>query len=100
MQESFSPKASGITNISASGTSATSALSGAPGKGKFQVRVANLAAVVAYIRFGNGSQTAVTTDMALQANATEVFTVRDVTDVGVILASSTGTVQFTVGVGL
>ena len=87
--------------ISASTTSATGALPGfdATRVGD-TVRVYNATASAAFFRSGAGAQTALATDAFIAPGSTEVFSLSpETSNVGVLLASGTGTVYFQRGAG-
>ena len=91
----FTPKQPSATTAAPAGASAAATLAGeCP-----QVRLiwkATTSGNLCQIRWGKGSQTAVTTDMAMADGATEVFTKQDATDLAVI---GTGTLYVVCGVG-
>ena len=85
------------TAVSASSSSADEAI---VTKGRTQILVTNACSVTAFIKSGIGAQTAATTDTPVLANTAQVFSIPSNHDtVAVILASGTGTVYFTVGIG-
>jgi|TARA_R110000868_G_scaffold392795_1_gene663575 FixJ family two-component response regulator len=90
---------SGLATAKVAGT--TTSQSVALSAKDYQVRVFNSAASIAFIRFTAGASTAVTTDMPIPPGAVEVFSLNESqTHVSVILASGTGDVYFTSGVGI
>ena len=64
------------------------------------VRVYNATASAAFFRSGAGAQTALATDAFIAPGSTEVFSLSpETSNVGVLLASGTGTVYFQRGAG-
>lgn len=85
------------TTVAASTTSADESIST---KGRTQVLVTNAAAALAYIKSGIGAQTATSADTPVLASSAQVFSIPSNHDtVAVLLASGTGNVYFTVGIG-
>jgi hypothetical protein len=83
-------------------SSATPAFVGAASGGHSVMRIVNAGPNTAFIRFGVGAQTAVTTDMPLMAGMSELFSkAADTNTVAAICASAqTATVYITCGEGL
>lgn len=94
----FSPTAGGTISVSATASSQTIAVPMAPATGPWQCVVYNAATVIAFIREGTGTAV-VGTDMPVPPSSTTIVTFDNTQSVGVILASSTGTVYLTPGVG-
>jgi hypothetical protein len=85
------------TTVAASTTSADEAIAT---KGRTQILVTNAATVLAYIKSGIGAQTATSADTPVLGNSAQTFTIPSNHDtVAVLLASGTGNVYFTVGIG-
>lgn len=96
-----------LPSVTVAGTAAAVAstgFSGSTNNAQRQIRVSNTAAVWAYVNFGIlGSVVAATVaaSLPIAPGAVEVFTVaNEVNAASVILASGTGNVIFTRGVGL
>lgn len=89
---------SNTASISGSTTSASASLGGSGGT---SLRVYNASSAVAYVRWGSGAQTAVTTDTYLAPGATETFQINGnmVDTVAAILSTGTGSVLFQRGHG-
>ena len=72
-------------------------------RGPFQVRVCNLGTATAWIKFGDGTVAATTSDLPIPGNGfTEVITVNPDTAtpyVAAIAAAATGDIAFTLGGG-
>jgi hypothetical protein len=95
MATTFAPKQSSSNDVSATTTTASGTLDPTCP----QVRVVNLGTVTVRCRWGKGAQTAVTTDMAIAAGATESFTKQDADTIAFITASGSATVNVTSGHG-
>jgi hypothetical protein len=92
MADTFIPKLASATTAAPSGSSASASLAAeCP-----NVRLYWSGAAVAQVRWGKGSQTAVTTDMALAPGAVEVFGKQDADTLAVI---GTGTLYIICGTG-
>jgi hypothetical protein len=95
MSDTFAPKFASATSAAPAGSSAAATLAGeCP-----QVRLAWKATSSGdrcQIRWGKGSQTALTTDMQMLDGATECFSKQDATDLAVI---GTGTLYIICGTG-
>lgn len=84
--------------IAASTSSATATLARA--RDQTAVVTNPAANAVVFVKFGAGSQTATSTDTAVSPGTSRVFGLLEAdTNVGVLLASSTGTVYVSVGDG-
>jgi len=83
------------TSISATGTSASATIRfDAP-----QVRLYNSGTVAVFVRWGNGSQTAVATDMAIAPGAIEVFGKQGADTLAAITGGTAATLYITSGTG-
>jgi hypothetical protein len=112
-QEPFSPNFSKTKTISASSTSSSVTLDATdvsstptnPSAGVWGghtiMRIVNVGPNTAFIRFGVGAQTAVTTDMPIPSGAIEVFTKAGDADTvaAICAAAQTATVYVTCGQG-
>jgi hypothetical protein len=100
-EDPFRPILAKTVNVSGSTTSANVSLGLVGG---CQVRVHNSAGAAAFVTFGNSAVTAsASTDMPVPAGGVELFTVPnsagDNLYAAAVLASGTGSVYFTPGVG-
>jgi hypothetical protein len=95
MADTFIPKLVSATTAVVAGSSATFSLAGECPQVRF-VWKATTAGNLCQIRWGKGSQVAVTTDMAMADTATECFGKQDATDGAVI---GTGTLYIICGTG-
>jgi hypothetical protein len=91
----FSPKLASSTTASPAGSSAPASLAGECPAVRLLWK-ATSAGDLCQVRWGKGSQTAVTTDMSMADGATEVFQKGDATDLAVI---GTGTLKIVCGTG-
>jgi hypothetical protein len=104
----FQPTDGATVKIAATTTTGNHILGGQPSPGgqRIQFRVTNDGTTVAYIRFGNSSVAATTSDIPLMPGSTSVLsvTVPDTLTTGLyaaaIMASGTANICFTTGVGL
>lgn len=95
MKSLFTPGAT--VNIAATTTTGRVAL---PTTGAAQVAVVNDGATTAFVKFGNSTVEATTSDTPILAGSVRGFTVpSNATHVAAIMSSSTATVYFTMGDG-
>jgi len=97
----FTPYGLATMAVSATTSTASGALNlpSAPHAGT-TVRIHNAASVVVFIKFGDSTVTAATTNMPIPAGGTEVFQIGpSVTHIAAITASGSGTLYATTGVG-
>jgi hypothetical protein len=102
--EPFHPADDATATISATTTTARAAIKKRPA-GAFQVRVHNAAAALCFYRIGDAAVSASAGDIPLPAGAVEVVTVDNPaadpeTHVAAVLASGSGSIYVTTGVGL
>jgi hypothetical protein len=103
----FSPDFANTKSISATSTSASATLAttdtntGTLGQGFNVIRVVNAGPNTVFLRWGVGTQTALTTDMPMLAGTVEVFTKspNDTTVAAICAATQTATVYITCGEG-
>jgi hypothetical protein len=95
MSDPFQPMPGKSTSIPANATSASASV---PADAK-SLRIYNAGTVPVFIRWGRGSQTAVTTDMALAPGSVELFYKGAADTVAAICASGSATVYLTPGAG-
>lgn len=97
----FAPNDNATSSVSATTSTASSALKRVP-TGPFSLRLYNAGAVAVFYRLGGSAVTAAATDVPLAAGATEVITVNStdkdpLTHIAAITASSTATLYATTG---
>jgi hypothetical protein len=95
MTTTFTPSPGGSTTISVTTSTASKTIQGQPR----QIRLYNSGDVAVFVRWGKGSQSAVTTDMAIAPGATEAFTKEDADTIAAITASGSATLYITCGTG-
>mgnify|MGYP001066121005 FL=1 len=101
----FRPRAGATVSVSATTVSARAHMAAAPSNGRFQVRLFNAGADLAFVAFGGPAVAATAADHALPSGAVEVVTV-DSTDadphdyVAAICASGSATVYAAPGEGI
>lgn len=108
MLQPFQPTMGATVTVNASTTSARVALGGgpAPAGTKYQYRIVNPGASVAYVCFGDKTVAATATDVPILPGAREIFTytvpdgVTDGLYLAALLASGTATISITTGVGI
>lgn len=106
-QQPFGPNFSKTKSISVTNSSGSATLdasdystSSSPNTGFNVMRIANTGSVVAFVRWGIGAQTALTTDLPVLPGTVELFTKPlDVNTVAAITASGTTTLYITCGEG-
>jgi hypothetical protein len=97
--QAFSPLGDNVSVVGGV-ASVGAALPGAQGAAQ-TIRVYNGANGVAFVRWGNGAQTAVATDTFVAPGATEVFSIPgNVTEVAAILPVGAGSITFQRGAGM
>jgi len=100
--ELFSPYLVATTAVSVSGTTARGALNMPPSTpaGNVSVRIFNSVSVTVFVKFGDVTVTAATTDMPIPAGGVETFQISSqVTHVAGITAGTSGTLYVTPGLG-
>lgn len=98
--ELFSPYGSATTAVSVSSTTANGALNLPTQSMTSSVRVHNSTTAIVFIKFGNSTVTAATTDMPIPAGGVETFEISPaVTHIAGITASVSGTLYATTGRG-
>ena len=95
----FAPEPGSVITIAATTASASAALAD-PQKRAGSIRVLNAGSSDVRVRWGNGAQTAVATDMRIPAGAVEVFTKANADTVAAICDTGSTTVEFTFGEGI
>lgn len=96
----FTPNFSKTKTISATSSSSSITLDSTDLVGNNVMRIANAGTATAFVRWGTGAQTALTSDMPVLSGTIEVFTKDPTTTVvAAITASSTATVYVTCGEG-
>lgn len=97
----FTPNFSKTKSISVTSTTASVTLDATDsGTGNMVMRIANAGTATAFVRWGNGAQTALVTDLPILSGTVEVFSKTDNVDtVAAITSSGTATLYITCGEG-
>lgn len=95
MSDTFQPMPGKSTSIAATTTTASASV---PAEAP-SLRVFNAGPATIFIRWGVGTQTALTTDMAIPAGVVEVFYKRVADTVAAITSAGASTVYLTPGTG-
>jgi hypothetical protein len=94
--KTFMPNGSATATISATTVTARAAVD----QHSNSARVVNAGTATAFLKFGDSTVEATTTDMPILSGATETFTKGAATHIAAITASGTATVYLTSGEGL
>lgn len=94
--KTFAPKGDATVTLAVTTTSSSGTLD----IYSSSVRIHNAGTALAFIRFGTGTTTALTSDMPLASGATETFTKGSADKIAAIAASGTATLYVTNGEGL
>lgn len=94
--KTFAPSGSPTVLLAASTTTSSASLD----PNSSTVRVVNVGASMAFIKFGTGALTATAADMPIASGATETFTKATADKVAAITSTGTATLYFTNGEGI
>ncbi|HET8731966.1 MAG TPA: hypothetical protein VFM34_12770 [Moraxellaceae bacterium] len=99
--EVFNPYGFGYgNNVSVSSTSASITLADNVAKESPNILVSNELSETVFLRWGSGTQTAVTTDVPVAAGTTQVFFKGNAQVIAVVSTTGTGTVRIYPGKGI